>query len=364
MTMTEPLADVDAPDAKPGRRYVVISPCRDEAKFARRTLDSVAAQSEPPTLWIVVDDGSTDETPQILAQYEAKLPYLKVVRRENRGFRKLGGGVIDAFNFGYDQIDAADFDYVSKLDLDLDLPPEYFAKVMDELEADDRLACFSGKPYFEANGRLVSERCGDENCVGMVKFFKTEALEDVGGFVPEVMWDGIDGHQLRRRGWRAASRDDEATRFIHLRPMGSSHKSMWTGRVRHGRGQWFMGTSPLYMLASGLFRMTRPPRIVGGFAMLRGYFGAALAREPRYEQKYDEPGFGTFLRRYQRLCLTRGKTAATRRVEQEQAGRLRSERPRDPHTPPPERPTPARTPAAAVTTVTSDTPPPQQAEAA
>ncbi|MDB5301670.1 MAG: glycosyl transferase family 2, partial [Phycisphaerales bacterium] len=86
----------------PSRRYLLVTPCRDEAKFARRTLESVARQTIPPALWIVVDDGSTDETPGILAEYAARLPYLKVIRRENRGFRKLGGGVIDAFYSGYD----------------------------------------------------------------------------------------------------------------------------------------------------------------------------------------------------------------------------------------------------------------------
>lgn len=303
-----------------GRRYCLISPCRDEAKFARRTLDSVAAQQEPPAAWIVVDDGSTDGTPTILAEYAEKLPYLKVLRREDRGFRKLGGGVVDAFDYGYDRINADDFDYVAKLDLDLDLPSTYFGAIMDELERDQRLACFSGKPYFDAgNGKLVSERCGDENCVGMVKFFKTAALQDVGGFIPEVMWDGIDGHQLRRRGWRAASRDDEATRFIHLRPMGTSHKNWWTGRVRHGRGQHFMGTSPAYMLASGLYRMTRPPRVVGGIAMMWGYLKGALSGQPTYEAAYGDPGFTQFLRRYQRTSLFKGKTAATQAIEAQQA---------------------------------------------
>ena len=92
-----------------GRRYVLITPCRDEARFARRTLDSVAAQTVPPALWVIVDDGSKDETPQILAEYEAKLPYLRVIRRKDRGFRHLGGGVMDAFYEGYHTIDPSEF---------------------------------------------------------------------------------------------------------------------------------------------------------------------------------------------------------------------------------------------------------------
>ena len=110
----------------PSRKYLLVTPCRDEGKYARRTLDSVAAQTVTPALWLIVDDGSTDNTPQILAEYAAKYPWIKVIRRDDRGFRKLGGGVIDAFYHGYDTINPNDFDYVTKLDLDLDLPPRYF----------------------------------------------------------------------------------------------------------------------------------------------------------------------------------------------------------------------------------------------
>src|SRR6185437_8130998 len=91
----------------PSRRYLLVTPCRDEAKFARRTLDSIAAQTVAPALWIIVDDGSKDETPAILEEYARKFPYIKILRREDRGFRKLGGGVIDAFYHGYDTINPA-----------------------------------------------------------------------------------------------------------------------------------------------------------------------------------------------------------------------------------------------------------------
>src|SRR5947209_8249847 len=103
-----------------GRRYLLITPCRDEAKFARRTLESIARQTVVPAQWLIVDDGSTDDTPQILAEYASKLPYLRIIRREDRGYRKLGGGVIDAFYEGYNSINPDEFDFLCKLDLDLD----------------------------------------------------------------------------------------------------------------------------------------------------------------------------------------------------------------------------------------------------
>jgi len=318
MTLLEksPASPATTPGAGPSRRYLLVTPCRDEAKYAWRTLDSVAAQSVLPALWVIVDDGSTDDTPKILAEYAARYPWIKVIRRDDRGYRKLGGGVIDAFYHGYDTVNPDDFDYVCKLDLDLDLPPRYFETLMERMERDPRIGTASGKPWFTADGGShVSEKCGDENSVGMVKFYRTECFRQIGGFVRELMWDGIDGHRCRMLGWVAVSFDDPLVNFEHLRPMGTSHKNWWTGRVRHGVGQYYMGTGPVYMLASALFRMTRPPVVIGGLAMLWGYLRSMAQRKPRY----GDADFRKFLRRYQWRCLLTGKTRATLRLNARQA---------------------------------------------
>jgi len=300
-----------------GRRYVLVSPCRDEAEYIRRTLDSVAAQSVKPALWVVVDDGSTDDTPAILAEYAGRLPYLRVVRRTDRGRRNVGPGVIEAFNAGLEGVDLDDFDYVCKLDMDLDLPPRYFELLMARMEAEPRLGTCSGKPWFvhPAAKALVPEVCGDEMSVGMTKFYRRTCFREIGGFVRQVMWDGIDCHRARMLGWIAESIDDEALRFIHLRPMGSSQKGIWTGRVRSGFGQYFMGTSPLYFVATAVSRLPKHPVLYGTIAMLWGYSKSAVKRAPRYE----DLEFRRFLRRYQRLALVMGKRAATRKVTNERA---------------------------------------------
>jgi poly-beta-1,6-N-acetyl-D-glucosamine synthase len=281
----------------------------------RRTLDSVAAQSVPPALWVVVDDGSTDATPAILESYRSRMPYLRVVRRANRGRRSVGPGVIEAFYAGLETIAVEDFDYLCKLDLDLDLPPRYFELLMERMDANPRLGTTSGKPYFAApgNGQLVAEVCGDEMSVGMTKFYRTRCFREIGGFVRQVMWDGIDCHRCRMLGWVAESVDDEALRFIHLRPMGSSDKGIWTGRVRAGFGQYFMGTAPVYLVASTIFRLHKHPRVVGSVAMLWGYFSSAL----RGAARYDDREFRRFLRSYQYACLLLGKRRATRKFDEE-----------------------------------------------
>lgn len=299
------------------RRYAAISPCRNEAEYMRRTLDSVLAQSEPPALWVIVDDGSTDDSPAILAEYAARHPSVRLVRRPDRGRRAVGPGVIEAFYAGLEGVDLDDFDYLCKLDLDLDLPPKYFSTLMDRMEAEPRLGTCSGKPYFRdpRTGRLVSEACGDEMSVGMTKFYRVECFRQIGGFVREVMWDGIDCHRCRMLGWIARSWDDPDLRFVHLRPMGSSQRGIVTGRMRHGFGQYFMGTGLAYMTASAIFRMARPPFVIGGLAMWWGYVRSLLSRQPRY----PDPQFRRFLRRYQRQCLLRGKTRATIALDRAQA---------------------------------------------
>src|SRR5215470_1216920 len=118
------------------RGYVLISPCRDEARYMRRTLDGVVAQSVRPARWVIVDDGSTDETPQILAQYARQHSWIQIVTRSDRGHRAVGPGVVDAFYAGYAAINPDDYDYLCKLDLDLELPPRYFEILMQRMAAD------------------------------------------------------------------------------------------------------------------------------------------------------------------------------------------------------------------------------------
>ena len=297
------------------RTYVLISPCRNEADYMRRTLDSVVAQSLQPTLWVIVDDGSTDETPQILADYAAKHDWIRIVQKPDRGHRAVGPGVVEAFYVGYQSIDPADFTYSCKLDLDLELPPRYFETLIERMEADPRIGTCSGKPYIRQNGTLVSERRGDEMSVGMTKFYRRTCFEDIGGYVHEGMWDAIDCHKARQRGWKAVSWDHPDLNFEHLRPMGSSQTSIWTGKRRHGFGQYFMGSDLFFYAATCVFRMAEKPYVLGGLAMMQGY----LAAWTRGDRQLDDPELRAFIRAYQRQALFKGKSRAVAEIEAERA---------------------------------------------
>lgn len=300
---------------QPKRRYVLISPCRNEAEYMRHTLDSVLAQTILPATWVIIDDGSTDDTARILGEYAGRHPFIRIVTRKDRGHRAVGPGVIEAFYEGYGTIRPEDYEYLCKLDLDLRLPPRYFEILISRMEADPLIATCSGKAYIEAGDRLVLERIGDDMSVGASKFYRISCFQAIGGFVRQVMWDGIDCHMCRMRGWIACSWDEPDLRFIHLRPMGSSQDSLLVGRRRHGFGQYFMGTGFFFLLASSLSRMNHKPYVIGSFAILWGWVSSRLKRVPRYE----DPEFRAFLRSYQRKILFKGK----KRVLREMARRAR-----------------------------------------
>ena len=289
-----------------GDRYVLISPGRNEAAYIRQTLETVIAQSIRPAKWVIVDDGSTDETPRILAEYARQYPWIEIVTRKDRGHRAVGSGVIEAFYAGYEAINPDEFDFLCKLDLDLRLPPRYFEILLQRMKENPRIATCSGKAYVEQGGRLVRERHGDETSLGMTKFYRVSCFKAINGFVHEVMWDGIDCHRCRMHGWIACSWDEPELRFVHLRPMGSSQQSIYTGRMRHGYGQYFMGTGFLYMASSAISRLNEWPYVLGSLAMLWGWLKSAL----RDESRYEDPEFRKFLRTYQWRALLFGKTRA------------------------------------------------------
>lgn len=296
------------------KSYVLISPCRNEADYMRQTLETVINQSIRPTKWVIVDDGSTDETPHILAEYASQHDWIKIVTRTDRGHRAVGPGVIDAFYSGYESINPDDYNYLCKLDLDLRLPPHYFEILITRMEVNQRIATCSGKAYIEENGHLISERHGDETSLGMTKLYRISCFKAIGGFVREVMWDGIDCHRCRMMGWIACSWDDPDLRFIHLRPMGSSQQSIYTGRMRHGYGQYFMGTNLLFMTASAIYRLNEKPYVLGSLAILLGWISSALQGKPRY----NDLEFRRFLRRYQMRALSVGKKKAIEEIYQQQ----------------------------------------------
>ncbi len=289
-------------------KYILISPCKDEGAYLEKTLRSIFNQTVKPTQWVIVDDGSTDNSLELINKYREKMPFIKVVSRP-KGERKVGAGVIHAFNDGLKQVDIENYDFLCKLDVDLDLPERYFELLLKRMDEDPRLGTCSGKAYYvhPQTQELKSELCGDEASVGMTKFYRRTCFEEIGGFVAEVGWDGYDCHRARWFGWRALSWDEPELRFIHLRPMGSSQKSIYRGRIRHGKGQYHIGSHPLFFLISSLYRSVRQrPYITGTAFAIYGYAKAYFSAE----KPFGDKDIVKFIRGYQMRALVKGKGPA------------------------------------------------------
>lgn len=291
-------------------RYLVISPVRNEAAYLEHTIDSVVGQTVRPGCWMIVDDGSTDATPEIAALAADQHDWIRLHRRPDRGVRKVGGGVVDAFYAGLALADLQDYEYVCKLDGDLEFGPTYFQRLFEKFDEDPRLGTASGKAWIRVRDQLIPERTGDQFSQGQTKLYRVACFDDIGGFVREVMWDGIDCHRCRMLGWNARSFRDEDLRFIHLRPMGSSFKGILHGRMRWGRGQYFMGTHWLYAIAIAGYRIFERPFVIGGLGILAGYLSAWI----RGAERYDEPAFRRHLHQWQlaRLKLARPQRPVAR----------------------------------------------------
>lgn len=287
-------------------RIVIISPARDEARTIEETLACLASQTLQPARWILVDDGSSDGTAELAEAWQDRIPALRIVRREDRGFRKVGPGVVEAFYAGFETVDT-EWDYVCKLDVDMRFEPTYLEDLMRKFDEDPDLGVASGKVYRIEEGKRIEEFMIDEMTAGQFKCYRRACWDDIGGLVREVMWDGIDFHKARMAGWRTRSFGDHGLSLIHLRLMGSSEKNVYRGRLRWGRGQWFMGSSFSYLFSAGLFRMKEKPYVIGGFLIICGYIGAALRRMPRYGDLAFRKGLRAWQRKRLFRIFTRGK---------------------------------------------------------
>ena len=264
-------------------RIVIISPIRDEKEFVDKVVDSMVNQTLQPVEWLIVNDGSTDGTLEIVEKAAKKYPWIHIENKPDRGDRLVGPGVVEAFYYGYERLYTKDYDFIGKMDGDITFGPKYFETLISIFRKDRYLGAASGKPFLEIKGKLIEERISHEMVAGQINFYRRQCFEDIGGFVREVHWDGIVYHRARMKGWRTLSMIHPDLNFIHQRLMGSSYQGILTGRLRWGKGQYFMGTHPLYIFAIGFYRMLERPFIIGGIFIVLGYFKSMIENIPRYD---------------------------------------------------------------------------------
>jgi biofilm PGA synthesis N-glycosyltransferase PgaC len=281
--------------------YAIITPARNEAKYIQQTIDSLIAQSRHPVEWIIVDDGSTDETAAIVERAAEAQPWIRLIRAPDRGDRVVGAGVVEAFNIGLRALRHRDASYLCKLDADLVLPPHYFDLLIKYFDTDPQLGIACGRIREGVGTQSYLLRHEPEMVFGAAKFYRRTCFDAIGGLEPSIGWDGIDCYQAMRRGWRTATLPDPAIEILHLRRMGTSHKNILHGCSRRGRGLRYNRSHPLWVVASATYRMFDRPYGIAGLCVLWGYLDATARQTPQI----PDPEFGQFLRTWQMRKLRR-----------------------------------------------------------
>ena len=215
--------------------YVVVSPVRNEEAYIRFTLDCMVRQTILPKEWVIVNDGSTDRTGSIIDEYARQYSWIRVVHRVNRGFRKAGGGVVDAFNEGYQTIQSSDWDFVVKLDGDLSFQPDYFEKCFANFASDPRLGVGGGVICNVVNGIEELEKCPAFHVRGATKIYRRGCWDAIGGFWPAPGWGQMDGSSTSEHGWGWTTKSFPDLHILHHRYTGTAEGFMgWASQKRPG----------------------------------------------------------------------------------------------------------------------------------
>ena len=292
------------------QRYVVVTPARDEERTIELTMRSMLAQTIPPLRWVIVDDGSTDTTRELVGRQLAAAPWIELALRGDRGYRALGGGVVDAFNEGLAKVRDLPFDFVVKLDADLSFEPNYFENLLRRFETDPKLGMASGKTFLVEDGVRKIEWCPDEHVRGPAKMYRRECFDAIGGLEVRRGWDMIDETRAQMLGWTTRSFLSEP--LIHHRPIDARQVNALRSRFEMGALYHFLGYHVLYIFVRSMRSALQDfPRGTGGIALLLGYLRAALRRAPRFDADYVAWVRKQQLARFN-LSHLRGYLAATR----------------------------------------------------
>jgi poly-beta-1,6-N-acetyl-D-glucosamine synthase len=278
--------------------YVVITPVRNEADHLGSTIRSMVDQTCRPIRWIIVDDGSSDSTPRILDAAAKQHSWIHVVRRPDRGMRKSGAGVVEAFYDGYPAIAGFPWEFLVKLDADLSFDPEYFVGCFARFRKDLALGIGGGTVCIVENGKIVVESKGDPpfHVRGATKIYRRECWEDIAPLLQAPGWDTIDEVKANMRGWRTCTFTD--LRLIQLKATGKAD-GVWLNWYKNGRGCYMSGYDPLFMMAKCLKRALQKPLVVPGLALGVGFCSGYWRGLPQPSDR----GVISYLRKQQRRRL-------------------------------------------------------------
>jgi poly-beta-1,6-N-acetyl-D-glucosamine synthase len=281
------------------RRYVVVSPVRNEAEYLGRTIQSMTSQTLCPAQWVVVNDGSVDGTAEMIEQAAAEHPWIVAVHRTGgdrtaatqndgrasgpgRGKRAREAKEIEAFYEGYQHLTAADWEFVVKLDGDVGFDADYFEKCLAEFAADPKLGIGGGTIYNAGKDGVRLEATPGFHVRGATKIYRRGCWEQIGGVLRGAAWDTADEVKANQLGWRTRSFSD--LKVVHYRPTGAANGA-WQNAVKNGVWSYIAGYHPLFMLFRCGKRLFRKPYGIGALGLLTGFALGYLRRMPQIEDR-------------------------------------------------------------------------------
>jgi poly-beta-1,6-N-acetyl-D-glucosamine synthase len=277
--------------------YVLITPARNEAAFIGRTIESVTKQTHLPSKWIIVSDGSTDGTDNIVRSFLPRRKWMKLVQIPARGERSFAGKV-QAFNAGLAEVRGLRYEIIGNLDADISFDPGYFEFLLAQFVSNPRLGV-AGTPFREEGLQYDYRFSRREHVSGACQLFRRECFESIGGYVPiaEGAVDLTAVVTARMKGWTTQTFTEKYC--VHHRRMGTAGARPLRALFKSGYGDYRMGVHPLWQSLRSVYQMSRRPFLFGGCSLLLGYFWAFLRRA----QKPISAEFVDFRRKEQMAWL-------------------------------------------------------------
>jgi len=257
-------------------RYVLVTPARNEEAFIEKTIRSMIRQTILPIRWIIVNDGSTDRTGDIVAQYLPQHPWMEMVQMPMRRDRNFAAKV-HSFNAGLERLKDLDYEIIGNLDADISFDSSYFEFLMKRFLSNPDIGV-AGTGYKECG---VVAKYSYRDVAGQCQMFRRGCFEDIGGYLPSK-FGGIDWiavRTARMKGWKTVTFKEKT--FEHHRAMGTAESAPWQMRINYGKKDYFLGNHPLWQCFRVLYQMTHRPYVVGGALLFYGYIYAWATRMER-----------------------------------------------------------------------------------
>lgn len=258
--------------------YVLVTPAKNEQEFIEKTIESVIAQSVKPSLWVIVSDGSTDRTEEIVDFYAQQHEFIQLLRR-NSGEHCFGSKV-QAFEAGCNAIGELPYEFIGNLDADIALPPDYYERLISEFNKDAELGLAGGTRCDLRQGVFVPIRFNSFDIGGAYQLFRRDCFDRIGGYLQMELGgeDTIACVSVRAHGWKAQAFQDLVA--YHYRPTGAAQGNLIRTGYRTGKKRFQMGYHPLFEFVK-LVRVRSLGEVLHNCFELCGFAISPLVGSPR-----------------------------------------------------------------------------------